>query len=222
MDDHREKIRSPFLLRAMTALAAAAILGWAGCQAVNPLPGFGLGKTTTEESHVKKLMQWHSGRVEVYKDFRTVFTARAVYISEEIRASVVDWETRSRLLTPDEKQDLHEDTFMGREDSVQVLLGFYTPDPDLNDLEKKGTSWVLYLEKPDGTITKAACQSFDEEKAKLFMRFLEWDLSWSRLYMLCFPGESVARIEEEGWINLVISGPKGQGRIPLRSSGPSS
>lgn len=219
MDDRRKELRPRFLAAVAAALVAAA-LGCPGCQTVNPLPGLGLGKTTAEESQVKRLMEWHSGKVEVYKDFRTVFTARAVYISGEIRSSVVDWEARSRLLTPEEKQDLFKETFMGSGDSVQILLGFYTPDGGFNDLEKVGTSWVPYLENPDGTVTRAACFSMEKDKAKIFMRFLEWDLSWSRLYLLCFPGEPDSHLDAEGWMNLVISGPKGQGRIPLRAAGP--
>lgn len=220
MDDCQEKTRSRFLVRAISVLAAAAVLGSVGCKAVNPLPGFGLGATTAEESRVKKLIDWHSGRVEVYKDFRTVFTARSIYLSDEIRALLVDWEARSRLLTPEEKQAMSEDIFMGPQNSVQILLGFYTPDSDLNNLEKEGTSWVAYLEKADGTIRRAVCKSVEEEKAKVFMRFLKWDLSWSRLYLLYFPGEPGEAVEGEGWINFVISGPKGQGKIPLRSAGP--
>ena len=133
---------------------------------------------------------------------------------------MVDWEARSRLLTPEEKQALFEETFMGHEGSAQVLLGFYTPDSRLNDLEKEETSWVSYLEKPDGTVNRAVCRSLEEKNAKIFMRFLEWDLSWSRLYLLSFPDEPEAPVDGNGLIRLVISGPKGQGRIPLRAVAP--
>jgi|GEM_PF-5981801 len=219
MDENRVNYRPRFLVRVLMILAASAVLGWAGCRSINPFPVFGVG-ATNQETRIARLMEWHSGRVEVYKDFRTVFTARAVYISDEIRSLVVDWEARSRLLNPDEKQALLEDTFAGSEASVQILLGFYTPDYTLNNLETKASPWVLYLERPDGSIRRAVCKSVREEEVKIFMQFLNWDLSWSRLYLLCFPGEPDAFSGEGGKIDLVISGPKGVGKIPLRTVSP--
>ena len=201
------------------ALVAAAVCGWAGCQSVNPLPGFGLGKTSPPENQVRKLMNWNSGRVEVYKDFRTVFTERAVYISDEIRSLAVDWEAKSRLLSPDEKEDLFEKTFRGNRDVVQILLGFYTPNEDLNDLDRESSSWIPYLENSDGTVTRAVCNRIEGDEANIYMRFLEWDLSWSRLYLLCFPKGSGVYLHEDSWLNFVISGSTGQGKIRLRAAG---
>lgn len=219
MDESRVNYRPRFLASALMILAASAALCCAGCRSVNPFPAFGVG-TTAQEARIAKLMETHSGRVEVYKDFRTVFTARAVYVSDEIRSLVVDWEARSRLLNPDEKQALLEDTFAGSEDSVQILLGFYTPDRSLNNLETMASPWVLYLERPDGSVSRAACKSVREEEVKIFMQFLNWDLSWSRLYLLCFPGEPGYFSGLEGQMNLVISGPKGLGKITLRTVSP--
>ena len=142
MADRPVKPRLCSRIGLLTILAVAAVCGWAGCQSVNPLPGFGLGKTSPQENQVRKLMEWNSGRVEVYKDFRTVFTARAVYISDEIRSLAVDWEAKSRLLSPDEKEDLFEETFRGNREVVQILLGFYTPDEDLNDLDRESSSYL--------------------------------------------------------------------------------
>ena len=221
MCDRRKRPQFPSRIQLVLVLLVTAVLGWTGCQSVNPLPGFGLGKTTSQESQVRKLLDWHSGRVEVYKDFRTVFTARGVYISDEIRRSAVDWEAKSRLLAPDEREALFEDTFKGSRDVVQILLGFYTPNEDLNDLEREGSSWIPYLENPDGTVTRAVCHGIEEEDSKIYMRFLEWDLSWSRLYLLCFPKESGVYQHEDGWLTLVISGPTGLGKIRLRVVGPS-
>ena len=131
----------------------------------------------------------------------------------------MDWEAKSRLLSPEEKEKLFEDTFRGNRDVVQILLGFYTPDEDLNDLDQKNSAWIPYLENSDGAVTRAVCNRIEGDEANIYMRFLEWDLSWSRLYLLCFPKGSGAYLHEDGWLNLVISGPKGQGKIRLRAVG---
>jgi hypothetical protein len=202
------------------AILLAGLLIMPGCQSVNPLPGFGLVKSTPEENRIREQLKWHSGKVEVYKDFRTIFTARAVFISEEIRRSVVDWEARTKLMTPDEKKELLTSTYGENSNVHQVVLGFYTPDSDLNDLEQENSRWIVYLESPDGAVSRATCLGVDDDEVKMYMRFLKWDLSWSRLYLLCFPGDSLDDFQQEGWIKLVISGPTGQGGIPLRTVPP--
>jgi hypothetical protein len=184
-----------------------------------PLPNFGFGQASPAENHIRKLMKWHSGRVEVYREFRTVFTARAVYLSEDIQSSVVDFETRSKLLSPEERLEL-EKRITGGGDTIKVLLGFYTPDEEFNDLVSDEPVWIPYLTKPDGTVIRAACFSVAEEDAKIYMRFLEWDLSWSKLYMLCFPYDPGVHKPDDGWIDLVISGSHGRGEVRLKTAPP--
>ncbi len=186
-----------------------------GCQSFNPLAEFGLGDATPEEERIRTLMKWHSGRVEVYRDFRTIFTARAVYLSQELVRSSVDWEARTRLLNPEERAAL-EKRFLGNgEGTISILMGFYTPEEELNDLSEENSVWIPHLKHADGTVTRAACFSAGEEAAKIYMRFLKWDLSWSRLYLLCFPAQP-----EEDFLTLVISGPQGQGEIRLQTTPP--
>lgn len=201
-------------------LVVGVLLVMPGCQSVNPLPGFGLTKNTEEENKIRELLKWHSGKVEIYKDFRTVFTARAVFITNEIRKAAVDWEAKSRLMSPDEKEAFYRSTFKGETGTRQVLLGFYTPDRENNDFEKESSSWIAYLEGPDGSVVKASCFGVDDEEGKIYMRFLEWDLSWSKLYLLCFSVDSLDKYQQDGYVKLVISGPTGQGEIPLRVISP--
>jgi hypothetical protein len=56
--------------------------------------------------------------------------------------------------------------------------------------------------------------------AKIYMRFLEWDMSWSRLYMLCFPYDPDVHEPDEGKVTLIISGPQGRGEIELMTAPP--
>ena len=190
-----------------------------GCQSINPLPNFGVGQSSPEENRIQKLMRWHSGRTEVYREFRTVFTARAVYLSEDIQRSVVEYESRTKLMSPDERMEL-EERLAGTGGSIKLLLGFYTPNEDYNDLVSEGSVWTPHLKNPDGTVTRASCSSVDEDEAKIYMRFLEWDLAWSRLYMLCFPYDTSVHEPDDGRIDLVISGPQGRGEIQLNTTPP--
>lgn len=161
-------------------------------------------------------MEWHSGRVEVYREFRTVFTARAVYLSDEILNLVVDWEARTKLMSPEERAAL-EKRFLGDGPRlIKVLVGFYTPSEEQNDLSEENSTWIPYIKNPDGTITRAACLGVNEDDARVYMRFLKWDLSWSKLYILCFPYSPELHNPEDGWLNMVISGPSGQGEIRLQ------
>ena len=220
MNDRCAYLGGCFLKTLFRILLIITTLGISGCQAVNPLPGFGLSKTSPEEERIQKLLKWHSGRVEVYRDFRTVFTARAVYISDEVRRAVVDWEAKSRLMDPVEKEELFRKTFHGDQKAHQILLGFYTPDGELNDLDRSDSTWVVYLERSDGTIIRTACFDLGGEEGKIYMRFLRWDLSWSRLYVLCFPEDPGGGSKEDGWVKFVISGPAGQGEMRLRTGPP--
>jgi hypothetical protein len=191
----------------------------AGCQSINPLPSFGVGQASPEESRIQKLMKWHSGRTEVYREFRTVFTARAVYLSEDIQRSIVEFESRTKLMNPDERTEL-EEQLAGTEGTFKILLGFYTPNEDFNDLVSETSVWTPHLKSTDGTVTRASCFSVDEDVTKIYMRFLEWDLSWSRLYMLCFPYDADVHKPDDRQIELVISGSKGRGEILLNTTPP--
>ena len=196
------------------------LLLFAGCQSINPLPSFGVGDATPEEARIKKLMRWHSGRVEVYNEFRTVFTARAVYLSDEIRLIAVNWEARSKLMNPEEQTALEKRFLNNDESLIRILVGFYTPEEELNDLAQDNSVWIPYLKMKDGTIKQAACFGVGDEEAKIYMRFLKWDLSWSKLYMLCFPYSSDMSDPDNDFVNMVISGPSGQGEIRLQIAPP--
>ncbi len=208
----------------VTVLFAAVLLSliilFTGCQSINPLPSFGVGDGTPEEAKIRKLMKWHSGRVEVYKGFRTVFTARAVYLSEEIQRLTVDWEARSRLMSPEERVAFEKKSLGDGTPLIKVLVGFYTPEEEQNDLSTENSVWIPYLKNPDGTVTRGTCLDVDENNARIYMRFLKWDLSWSKLYILCFPYSPDLHNPEDGWLSMVISGPPGQGDIRLQINPP--
>lgn len=207
------------VLRAAAVLVTMTFI-LTGCQSINPLPNFGVGNGTPEEARIKQLMKWHSGRVEVYRDFRTVFTARAVYLSDEIQSLAVDWEARSKLMTPEERTAF-EKRFLGEDTKLlKVLVGFYTPEEQLNDLSQENSVWIPYIQNPDDTVIRATCLDVDDDSSRIYMRFLKWDLSWSRLYLLCFPYSPDLHERENGSITMVISGPRGQGTIRLRFDPP--
>ena len=191
-----------------------------GCQSLNPLPGLGVGDATPEEVRIRKLMKWHSARVAVYRDFRTVFTARAVYLSDEIQRLAADWEIKSTLMNPEERKAFEERFFKGDSQFIKILVGFYTPEEELNDLNEDNSTWIPYLKNSDGTVRRASCLSVSEENARIYMRFLKWDLSWSKLYLLCFPSSPELSTDEEGRISVVISGPQGSGEIRLQVTPP--
>jgi len=209
--------------RVCRPVGALAILGailLAGCQSINPLPSFGVGEGKPQETRIRELMKWHSGHVEVYRDFRTVFTARAVYLSDEIQHLAVDWEARSKLMSPEERQALEKIHLGEEEPLIKILVGFYTPEEKLNDLTREDSLWIPYLKNPDGTVTKPVCLMMDEEKTRIYMRFLRWDLSWSKLYLFCFPYSHALSSPENAWLTMAISGPPGQGEIRLQMTPP--
>jgi hypothetical protein len=191
-----------------------------GCKSLNPLPNFGVGGTSPEEVRMTKLIKWHSGRVEVYRDFRTVFTARAVYLSDEIRRIAVDWEARTKLMNPEERRVFEKRYLSDEENLIRILVGFYTPSEEQNDLDMDNTLWIPVLKNKDGSLRRASCFGVGDEEAKIYMRFLRWDLSWSRLYLLCFPYDPESSDPISDIVTMVISGPEGQGEIELRTAPP--
>jgi len=203
-----------------TAVLLLLIMLFTGCQSINPLPSFGVDDPTPEEARIRELMKWHSGRVEVYREFRTVFTARAVYLSDEIRNLAADWEARSKLMSPEERGEFEKKFLEDDAPLIKVLVGFYTPEENQNDLSRKNSVWTPYLNNPDGSVTRATCLDVDEDNSRIFMRFLKWDLSWSKLYILCFPYSPDLHSPEDGWLSMMISGPSGIGEIRLQIAPP--
>jgi len=196
------------------------ILFITGCQSINPLPSFGVGEATPEEAKIRKLMKWHSGRVEVYREFRTVFTARSVYLTDEIQQLAVDWEARSKLMNPEERATFEKEILADNDQVIKILVGFYTPEEEQNNLSREDSIWIAYLKNSDGTVTRATCLDVDEDNARMYMRFLNWDLSWSKLYILCYPKSPGQHNPEDKWLTMVISGPPGQGEMKLQLEPP--
>jgi len=186
----------------------------AGCSGLNPIPK--LTGVTPEVSRIKELMEWHSGNVEVYRSFQTIFTARAVYLSDEIKRSAVEWEARSKLMTPEEKDSLMKTIANPYPGQLTFLLGFYTPDDDQNVLEQDGAPWVTYLKYPFGDRSRASCFGYGQEEGKIFLRFLNWDLSWSKLYLVCYPDSEALHTPFSEGVKLIITGPGGTGEIDLK------
>jgi len=145
-----------------------------------------------------------------------MFTARAVYLSDAIQRMAVDWEARSKLMSPEERAELEREVLGQDPRPIKVLVGFYTPEEEQNNLSESNSIWIPYLQNNDGTVTRAACTDMSEDNARLYMRFLRWDLSWSKLYLLCFQSTPDLQVSDDGWINMVISGPQGQGEIRLQ------
>lgn len=186
----------------------------AGCAGLNPVAT--LIGVTPEEARMKELMQWHSGKVEVYRNFQTIFTARALFLSDEIKKSAVEWEAMSRLMTPEEKEKLMKTIANSYPGQLTFLLGFYTPDDDMNVLEQDGAPWITYLKYPFGNRNRASCFGYGQEEGKIFLRFLKWDLSWSKLYLVCYPDSEALHTPFSEGVKLIITGPGGTGEIDLK------
>lgn len=200
--------------RGAIAVLFLPVLVWAGCQSLNPIQS--LTSVTPEERHLADLMKWHSGEVQVYKKFETVFTARAVYLSEEVKEAAAQWEARSRLMTPEEKEALQDRLVRKRPGNLEFLLGFYTPQDELNVLEQDNGPWITYLKYPSGEMKRASCFGAGGDEQKVYQRFLRWDLSWSKLYILCYPDTEEAFRDSDGVARLVITGPAGTGEMAIK------
>jgi len=191
-----------------------------GCQSINPLPQFGFTGETPEEHRITDLMQWHSSRIEVYNGFETVFTARTMFISEEIKSLALEWEAKSKLLDPDEKKELYRETMAPLEHNVEFLFGFYTPDDSKERLGQGEGEWRVKLRLQNGEILKSSCFSVGSTEENMYMRFLRWDLSWSKLYKLCFPHTRGWIDPEAKGVTLVVTGPRGQGEMYIKTQPP--
>ena len=219
-DPRKDKMQRIFTRVTHCMFVTASVAVFMGCTTINPLPNFGVGGTSPEEARINKLIKWHSGRVEVYRDFRTVFTARAVYLSDEMRRLAVGWEARTKLMSPEEREAFEKRYLGTEEDLIRILVGFYTPSEEKNDLNMDNTTWIPILKNEDGSIRRASCFGVGDEEAKIYMRFLRWDLSWSKLYVLCFPYDAEVSSQVNDPVTMVISGPEGQGEITLRIAPP--
>ncbi len=209
-----------FSLRTRWIISLAVIALAAGCAKIGSLPEFGFGSESVEERRIVELMNWHSARAEVYKKFETIFTARAIFLSEEVKRAAGEWEARTKLLDPDEKKALFDRVVAPVANQIEFLLGFYTPDDSNEHLERGDTEWRIKLQLPNGEIIKASCFGVSTTEEKMYMRFLRWDLSWSKLYKICFP-RSVGWADPEAMgVTLIISGPRGRGEMNIKTQSP--
>ncbi len=203
------------------AILAISILALAfGCQSINSLPQFSFSGQTPEERRIAELMQWHASRVEVYKGFETVFTARALFLSDEVKRLTYEWEAKTKLLDPTEKAELFEKTAAPLENQIEFLLGFYTPDDSNEKLEQGDAEWRVKLRLPNGEIIRASCFGVGFAEENMYMRILRWDLSWSKLYKLCFPRSRGWVDPEAKGVTLIISGPRGRGEMLINTQPP--
>jgi len=191
-----------------------------GCQSINPLPQFSFSGETPEERRISELMQWHSSRVEVYKGFETVFTARVLFLSDEVKRLTYEWEAKTKLLDPKEKAELFEKTATPLENQIEFLLGFYTPDDSKEMLEQGDAEWRVKLQLPNGEIIRASCFGVGSTEENMYMRILRWDLSWSKLYKLCFPRSRGWVDPEAKGVTLIITGPRGHGAMHIKTQPP--
>ncbi len=210
-------MRTPMVLAAALLLATPAVL--AGCAAMNPLPQLGFDPAVREEKDIAERMRLFTARVETYREFRTVFTARALFLAPEVRQAAAAWEAKSRLLDPAETAAASERIVASAGDRVEFLVGFYAPDDGKNRLEAPAGGWEIYLGLADGRRFRASCLLAGEQESVPYMRFLRWDLSWSRLYLVCFPVSPADPALARG-MTLVIAGPDGNGEMALTLPNP--
>ncbi len=207
-------------MRSAITWLLAVVLAAAGCSSIKNLPGISLSGETEQERRISGLMRFHSDRVEIYKGFETVFTARVLFLSPEIRKQVGEWEAKTKLLDPEEKGKFFEDVVSPKENQIEFLLGFYTPDDTSKTLEQAGAEWRVKLILPNGEILAASCFGVGSGEEDIYMHFLRWDLSWSKLYRICFP-RSLGWADPEGdGVTLIISGPRGRGEMRIKTQPP--
>ncbi len=210
------------MIRSLPRLAGACVLSLllASCASLgrlNPLPDLGFDEGAREERAVAERILPYTSRVEVYREFTTVFTARALELAPAVRRAVAEHEAKSRLLDPGEREALERTLLQGGSERLEYLIGFYAPGEDKAPLERKGTEWGVFLLLPDGRRLKADCVALDPKGAPQagapYLRFLRWDLSWSLLYRVCFPiapGDPALAGRPH---TLLITGPGGSGEM---------
>jgi hypothetical protein len=191
-----------------------ALLGAVSCAQINPLPqlGFVTGQDSREERAIAERMRPYTGRIEVYHDFITVFTARGLYLAPEVRGEASAWEVKSRLLDPAEAKALTDRLVAPGGERVEFLVGFYAPDEKRSRLDDPEGKWEVVLRLADGRQIRSTCLTIGQEEGAPYMRFLRWDLSWSRLYRICFPLRPDDPALAQG-MTLSIGGPDGRGEM---------
>lgn len=192
----------------------------AACSSTISLPKLNLSGQTPDERRIAELMKWHSSRVEVYKGFETVFTARVLFLSDEVKRLTHEWEAKTKLLNPKEKAELLGKTAVPLENQIEFLLGFYTSDDSNEKLERGDAEWSIKLQLPNGEMISASCFKVDPTEENMYMSILRWDLSWSKLYKLCFPRSRGWVDPEAKGVTLVISGTRGHGEMYIKTQPP--
>lgn len=200
-----------------SAVLAAAFAA-ASCAPINPLPRFGFDEVSREEQAIAAEMRGYTSRVEVYRQFRTLFTARSLYLAPAVRKAAAGFEAKSRLLDPAETKALTDRIVAPGAEKAEFLIGFYSPEEARSRLEDPAGGWEILLRLADGRRLKATCLLAGAKEGDPFMRFLRWDLSWSRLYRVCFPisPEDPALL---GTVTLLLAGPEGSGEMPFTLPG---
>lgn len=200
--------------RSVFPVIAACLLLAIECRPVAPGPGIEYGFATEREREISAVFRRHTGRVEVYRGYLNVFSARALYLSREVTEAAVDWEADSRLLSPEAKERIYRLASPEDERCIRFLVAFYARGNGVS-LEHPDSPWQIRMVGPDGRYVEADRISTADKVGPIYLRFLPWDLSWSKLYLVCFPPTEGEADPDGRGVDLLFTGPDGRGGMHI-------
>ncbi|MBI5235534.1 MAG: hypothetical protein HY886_04725 [Deltaproteobacteria bacterium] len=145
----------------------------------------------------------------------------ATYKGTEFAGAYIDRYSSSFRLDEEYKKGLVERATHEAEMYNDFFLAVHTPDPSVNDLDKAGSIWRLYLETSSNERLNPIFINKADVKDPLLRDFFPYLDLWSSGYIVRFPKYSAEGTEpipgkDTKLMRLVISGPLGHAALEWR------
>ena len=168
--------------------------------------------------YFKSLDRWSRGQ-KVYQGFESRLYVNATCKTLDFRKAYVERYSASYGLGPEHARALLERETEQAEAYNEFFFTAFTPDGSLNDFDKKGSVWQIYLEDAEGNRARPISISAVEGSEPVIREFFPYFDLWSKAYLVKFPkyADSGSEINpEKTVVKLIVTGVMGKGELEWR------
>jgi hypothetical protein len=145
-----------------------------------------------------------------YTAFSSSFQVTASLLSNEVIEHQVYLDAQKLHWTSAEYKEQHQKVLTEAQTTTTCFVSIYTAKDENNNLDKKNTSWNIFLESNDKHILPTSIKRVYESPAVLMVKYPYLNV-WSRIYLIKFPISTAMATENAP--SLIIAGPAGDAHL---------
>ncbi|MEW5909451.1 MAG: hypothetical protein AB1659_06610, partial [Thermodesulfobacteriota bacterium] len=203
----------------ISALIGIVMVFFLGCTHDASVKGFLESDSTGMEADYKSNLDKWTREARIYKGFDLELITTGIYLSPEFRNSYLNEYTRVFRSTDDAKKRLEQEQTQAAEKYDEFVIAAYTPEKQMNDFDKKKSSWKIYLVL-DETLRLEPDKIEKRKMDPVLNYFFPFASPWKSFYTLRFPrhepkeGSSPRTRGDE--FRLLITGVRGTAEMKWR------